>query len=257
VHWSYTRDAERLGEVTRRVHESFAAETADPAFAPEPARRADGAGWAAAAQRSVARGLDLLARQLAAGTIGGELADEAANMIAWRDAFLARCDAAVELVGDDAGLRIRHHGDYHLGQVLRGESGDFYVIDFEGEPMRPLAERRAKHSPLRDVAGMLRSFGYAAAVVAGERSGAAEPGHAPDPRAAVWEEHARRAFRAGYEGTDRGRSTPFLPAAPERTDALVALFETEKVFYELAYELQNRPSWTWIPLLGVSQLLGR
>jgi maltose alpha-D-glucosyltransferase/alpha-amylase len=256
-HAAYPLDAERLGVATRRLHESLAALRDDPAFAPEPATRADVARWAAGAGTSVERGLDLLERQLAAGAVVGPLADEAANLIAWRDAFLARTVATAELVGDDAGLRIRHHGDFHLGQVLRAENGDFFIIDFEGEPLRPLAERRHKHSALRDVAGMLRSFSYAAATVAAERGGAAEPGHAPDPRAAAWEESARRAFLRGYIGTGQGTAVPFLPSAPERAEALVALFETEKVFYELAYELHNRPAWVWIPLLGIAQLLAR
>jgi maltose alpha-D-glucosyltransferase/alpha-amylase len=255
VHWSYTGDAERLGAVTRRVHEALAAVTDDAAFAPEPARTAHVAAWAAAAEQAVHRGLDLLSRQLAGGALTGALADEAANMVAWRDAFVARTAATVDTVGDDAGLRIRHHGDYHLGQVLRADSGEFYVIDFEGEPLRPLAERRAKHSPLRDVAGMLRSFAYAAATAAAERGGTAEPGRAPDGRAATWEEQARTSFLRGYGAPGAGAA--FLPSSAERAAALVSLFETEKLFYELAYELQNRPAWVWIPLLGISQLLGR
>ena len=152
-------------------------------------------------------------------------------------------------IGDDVGRRIRHHGDYHLGQVLQAADGEFMVIDFEGEPARPLAERRAKHSALRDVAGMMRSFAYAAATCAeearpelGDRDARA--------RARRWERELRDAFMRGY--LPEGREHPsFLPQARARLDVLLTLFETEKVLYELTYELNNRPTWLWIPLRGL------
>ena len=108
------------------------------------------------------------------------------------------------------------------------------IIDFEGEPVRPLAERRALNSPARDVAGMLRSFAYAAAT-------AASHDDADRERAAQWEAMARAAFLDGYGDTS--------------ARALIALFELEKLFYELAYELNNRPTWVWIPLIGIQTLL--
>ena len=135
------------------------------------------------------------------------------------------------------GQRIRHHGDYHLGQVLHTADGGWRIIDFEGEPARPLAERRAKHHPLRDVAGMLRSFAYAAAVATAD---------APGPQRASWERAMRTAFLTGYD-----------PALTTESDqaGLLALFEAEKLFYELAYELGSRPDWVWIPLAGITDLL--
>jgi len=147
----------------------------------------------------------------------------------------AKLDAIVHSLGGPAaaGILSRHHGDYHLGQVLRTEH-DWMIIDFEGEPTRPLAERRALNSPARDVAGMLRSFAYAAAT-------AASHDDADRERAAQWETMARDAFLRGY-----GDST-----AP----ALISLFELEKLFYELAYELNNRPTWAWIPLIGIEKML--
>jgi trehalose synthase-fused probable maltokinase len=150
------------------------------------------------------------------------------------DAF-ARLDDIVNSLGGPsaAGILSRHHGDYHLGQVLRTES-DWMIIDFEGEPARPLADRRALNSPARDVAGMLRSFAYAAAA-------AASHDEADRERAAQWEAMTRAAFLRGYGDT----------SAP----ALVELFELEKLFYELAYELNNRPTWAWIPLLGIEKML--
>jgi maltose alpha-D-glucosyltransferase/alpha-amylase len=133
-------------------------------------------------------------------------------------------------------MRIRHHGDYHLGQVLRTPAGEFMIIDFEGEPSKPLAERRRKHSALRDVAGMLRSFAYAGAALAGGGRGA-EGGD--------WERKVRAAFLEGYL---RGPPPAFLPRDATNVEHLITLFETEKVFYELAYELNNRPDWLWIPM---------
>jgi trehalose synthase-fused probable maltokinase len=143
---------------------------------------------------------------------------------------------------------IRHHGDYHLGQVLRTEDGDFQIIDFEGEPARPLAERRERSSALRDVAGMLRSFAYAAATLAAEQQSS---GEVAARRASEWERGARDAFLDGYQG---GGNCAYLPSTPRKVDAVRELFETEKVFYELSYELNNRPAWVWIPLAGISAL---
>ena len=142
---------------------------------------------------------------------------------------------------------------YHLGQVLHTPDGAFRIIDFEGEPARPLEERREKHSALRDVAGMLRSFSYAAATCAntaraalGERDAVA--------RAEQWERELREAFLRGY--LPEAREHPhFLPQARARLDILLELFEMEKVFYELAYELNNRPGWAWIPLRGAERML--
>ena len=148
---------------------------------------------------------------------------------------LAHLDAIVHSLGGPAaaGILSRHHGDYHLGQVLRTDN-DWMIIDFEGEPARPLAERRALSSPARDVAGMLRSFAYAAAT-------AAAHDEADRDRAAQWEAMARREFLAGYGDT--------------RSGALIAMFELEKLFYELAYKLNNRPTWVWIPLAGIQTML--
>jgi maltose alpha-D-glucosyltransferase/alpha-amylase len=155
--------------------------------------------------------------------------------------------AAAERAGDDAGCATRHHGDYHLGQVLRTADGTFYIIDFEGEPAKPLEERRARHSPLRDVAGMLRSFAYAAATAAIERPRDADVA----ARAAQWEHEARAAFLAGYFAPGTGG---YLPRERPSADALLTVFELEKAFYELHYELRNRPTWVLIPLAGIARL---
>jgi trehalose synthase-fused probable maltokinase len=198
----------------------------------------------------------LLDRQRAAGKLSKERAAEAEALVGRRDHYLTWIEEVADLIGDDGGSKIRIHGDYHLGQVLRTKSDSFVIIDFEGEPTRSLAERREKASPLRDVAGMLRSLAYVAATLT------QTPNATKDPRSAAerelisgrWERDARAAFLRGYTGTmkdDRG----LLPTDPKRFDALLSLFEAEKAFYELAYELNHRPGWEWIPMRGVSRLL--
>jgi maltose alpha-D-glucosyltransferase/alpha-amylase len=150
------------------------------------------------------------------------------------------------------GARIRCHGDYHLGQVLVTE-GDIVIIDFEGEPARPIAERRAKNSPLRDVAGMLRSFSYAA--LAG--LGAATKTRPEDverlaPWADLWEVWVGAVFLRAYLLATRGAG--FLPSESDDVDALLQGFVVDKALYELGYELNNRPDWVHIPLAGLLRL---
>jgi trehalose synthase-fused probable maltokinase len=140
------------------------------------------------------------------------------------------------------GKLIRHHGDYHLGQVLWA-SGDWFVIDFEGEPARPLAERRRKRSPLRDVAGMLRSFAYAASAGPILRGIDVPEG---------WEQRARDEFMAGYMETVE---QTLLPPSEEAIQRLLSIFELEKAVYELRYELDNRPDWVGIPVAGIERLM--
>jgi maltokinase len=156
-----------------------------------------------------------------------------------------RYDRVAEIRSPGPGLRI--HGDLHLGQMLRADSG-WYVIDFEGEPARPLAERLAPSSPLRDVAGMLRSFHYAAAVVHHERG---EDDDSAD-LVAEWEERARTRFLEGYLGTPGIHD--LLPDETT-TERLLQAFELDKAVYEVAYETAFRPSWVGIPLGAIRRLL--
>jgi trehalose synthase-fused probable maltokinase len=140
------------------------------------------------------------------------------------------------------GRLIRHHGDYHLGQTLTSPSG-WVILDFEGEPARSLPERRRKRSPLRDVAGMLRSFAYAASAM--EQHGGRE---VPEG----WEDAARGAFLSGY----LGRVEPVLmPAGQAAIGKLLSIYELEKAVYELRYELNNRPDWVGIPVGAIVRLL--
>ena len=150
-------------------------------------------------------------------------------------------------------LRIRTHGDYHLGQVLYSRK-DFIIIDFEGEPARPLAERKLKRSPLRDVAGMLRSFHYASAVVLGEFKDKQSALLAP------WMEHWHtevcRSYLKGY--FSKADQASFLPKgadAESTTKLLLDVYLMEKALYELVYEINNRPAWVKVPLAGLLELL--
>src|SRR4051794_11603994 len=142
------------------------------------------------------------------------------------------------------GKIIRHHGDFHLGQTLWSEDrGNWVILDFEGEPARPLPERRRKRSPLRDVAGMLRSFAYVGSAAEILRGLAPPEG---------WEQRARDAFLAGYFETV---DSSLLPAGQEAINRLLMVFELEKAVYELRYELDNRPDWVRIPVAGIQRLI--
>ncbi|MGI8770192.1 MAG: maltose alpha-D-glucosyltransferase, partial [Acidobacteriaceae bacterium] len=151
-----------------------------------------------------------------------------------------------------ASLRIRIHGDYHLGQVLRSK-GDFVILDFEGEPARSLGERRAKQSPMKDVAGMLRSFSYAA--YAGLlKATTRRPGDRSrlDPWARLWEHSVGGAFLHAYRHATQGSGV--VPAEDESFRQLLEVYTLDKALYELVYELNNRPAWVRIPLNGILEI---
>jgi maltokinase len=148
------------------------------------------------------------------------------------------------------GPAVRVHGDYHLGQVMRTDRG-WYVLDFEGEPNRPLEERTRTTSVLKDVAGMLRSLQYASRFALVERGGAVPTGAAP--LAQAWEDRNRSAFLHGYHGC-KGIEQ-LLPPAPDDRGAVLMAFELDKALYELAYEEAFRPSWAAIPLAALERLL--
>ncbi|HEU4630052.1 MAG TPA: putative maltokinase [Gemmatimonadaceae bacterium] len=254
----FAAEARELGRVTRALHEALASDENDPAFAPTYAGDADVERWADGAREMMTGALDLLATRVRA--LDARSRAPAQALLGRRAALLRRLDEIADEVADevtehgDAGLLVRHHGDFHLGQVLRTTGGDWMIIDFEGEPARSLEERRARHSPLRDVAGMMRSFAYAAATAAGEVAGTAV-NPTVEVRAARWERDARAAFLDGYmHRVDDDEPDTLLPDTPQGSEALLTLFEIEKIFYELSYELNNRPTWAWIPLRGIAKL---
>jgi maltose alpha-D-glucosyltransferase/alpha-amylase len=250
---AFVADATRLGAITRALHDALASDDDNPDFAPEPATPEDLDRWALRIKRSAREALSLLERQLATFTFPKARAAEAQALVKRQDHFLAWIDELDERLGDDLGMQIRIHGDFHLGQVLRTRDGDFNIIDFEGEPSRSLEERREKASPLRDVAGMLRSFAYAAATLALSVEKTLDM-PTRELRSARWERDVRAAYLSGYLGKPDDDAPDILPEGAEHVHQLIALFEAEKAFYELSYELNNRPGWAWIPMRGISKL---
>ena len=228
--------ARRLGEITAQMHLSLAADTADGGFAAEAFTAEYRDSLCQSMGKATRRMMQLLEQKL------GALNDEAAGLLLREQEILRRHAALMDHTVNAKRMRI--HGDYHLGQVL-DTGGDFIIIDFEGEPGRPLNERRIKHSPLRDVAGMLRSFDYAAHTVLAQRAEQAE----------AWVECVSGAFLSAYSATAKGAS--FLPASEQELRMLLDVCLLEKAVYEVCYELNNRPDWVGIPLRGVTRILDR
>ena len=220
----------RLGEVTAQLHAALAAHGDDPHFTPE---------------EPSAESLGLLAAQIdeeISATFAALPENDALGAVAHRAEELRDLVHDLAAVGP-AGLAIRTHGDYHLGQVLWTTDGDWVVIDFEGEPARSLPERRRKRSPLRDLAGMTRSFAYAR-----DRTILLDGLEAPPG----WVEACREAFLEGYLATAEER---LLPSSRVGFERLLGLFELEKLVYELRYETRNRPEYAPIPIVSMLRLL--
>jgi maltose alpha-D-glucosyltransferase/alpha-amylase len=181
-------------------------------------------------------------------------ADNAALVLSRRLDLHARAHAIASATPNSAGQRIRIHGDYHLGQLLRSH-GDFVILDFEGEPARSLAERRTKQSPLKDVAGMLRSFSYAAyAGLNGFAQRRPDDARNLEPWARLWQSAVSDEFLRAYHSTVES-SDPSLVPTQGQTQLLLKAYLLEKSLYELLYEMNNRPTWVHIPLAGIQNLL--
>lgn len=250
----FAAEAEQLGTVTRALHEALASGDPGSDFAMHRAEASDVRTWARSAVQMIEAASGALERAISEQRLPREMLDEARAITERRPRYVAWITELADGIDADAGAKTRTHGDYHLGQVLRSSARQFLVIDFEGEPLRPLSERRVRHSPLRDVSGMLRSFSYCAAVGSGlSASGTA---HSSEPRAAVraarWERAVRDAFLRGYFA--ESKDAALLPRSQNNTGRLISLCEAEKLFYELRYELDHRPDWVWIPLRGIANL---
>ena len=247
VHGAYLALVQTLGVRTAELHRAFAQSTGDNGFDPEPASAQDYAQWKERVRQDAASSLDLLARRL--DQVPAASAEEARAIAGRREQILARIDALQAPAGRV--LKTRHHGDYHLGQVLISKN-DFIITDFEGEPARPVEERRRKHSPIRDIAGMVRSFSYAAGAGLGRAIETPEEEAKLGRLAADWEAQARNVFLRAYDETARAAG---IYASDADFKALLDLFELEKALYELRYELNNRPDWVRWPLSGISRLV--
>ncbi len=248
-HGIFLRRARTLGRRTAELHRAFATSIGDPAFEPEPITAGDLERWIAQARSTAEQALATLERERE--RVPTELRAEAGALLARRAEVFARI--AVPPLGDAVVLKTRYHGDFHLGQVLV-VADDFMIVDFEGEPGREPEVRRRKSSPLRDVAGLLRSINYAAvAAVRGVATDHGEDTSALELLAQEWERRSAAAFLDGYRATIAG--CPSFPGEPGAAQRLLELFVLEKAFYEMSYELANRPSWLRIPLEGIRAIL--
>ncbi len=248
----YMEAADKLGRRTAELHLALGAQPNDPlkhpAFAPETISSTDLQAIFESLRRQASMAFDALKYNLA--QLPDETVDLAATVLSRRhrilDHFRPRAD------GGFHAQRIRIHGDYHLGQVLRVVS-NFVILDFEGEPSRPLAERRAKQSPLKDVAGMLRSFSYAAySTLINYTARRPEDLDRLEPWAQLWDHQVSAQFLRAYRETARGAA--FLPERSEDFAMLLDTYLFDKALYELLYELNSRPAWVLIPLRGILSL---
>jgi maltose alpha-D-glucosyltransferase/alpha-amylase len=247
VHVVYLILMRRLGQRTGELHQALARTTGDPAFDPEPVTAADLEHWG----NTIRGDLHAAIHSLQGRELTPAARDMADQVIALQPEILARIDAAIHRPID--AVKTRHHGDYHLGQVLVVEN-DFVIIDFEGEPARPVAERSRKHSALRDAAGMLRSIDYAAHIAV-DRFTRDRPQDRStlQPFAGRWRTLTAQAFLEGYEEAVAGSGV--FPQDNGNGQALIQLFTLEKALYEIRYELGSRPAWVTIPLEGLLDLL--
>lgn len=220
-----------LGRVVAELHRTLAGQFGTHEIGPETF-----AGWTHVMQLQLDRVLELAARAPQ---------PQVRAVVDAAEELHARFDSLADL--GDAGRTTRVHGDLHLGQLLRRPDGRWLVLDFEGEPARPLSERRRPHSPLRDVAGMIRSFDYAAAHDSVDNTGG-------EPPAALreWRDELTRAFTSAY---DAAAPRQLLPPDPSVRRRLRAAFVLDKAIYELGYELDNRPTWAPIPAGGILRVL--
>ncbi|MEJ1172470.1 maltose alpha-D-glucosyltransferase [Variovorax sp. CCNWLW235] len=232
-----------LGRRTAELHKALAMRTGAAAFEPEPLLAEDIARYTAQARADVATTLSLLRDRL--GQLPAPAQIDGQALLTMEDALQA--SIAARKPQTQGGIKSRYHGDFHLGQVLVRDN-DFVIIDFEGEPARSFDERRAKGSPLRDVAGMLRSFNYARWSALRRVAQSVEEAAYLAPPAAAWEQATREAFMDGY-------SQAAGDGSAQIDTELLALFELEKALYELRYELNNRADWAQVPLNGVLALL--
>lgn len=248
----YLDAAALLGRRTAEMHLALATPSDNPAFTAESFTTEDLTADAGRIETQLSLSLEAL--KSGVSRLAGVGADSAVLVLSRQNDLFSRARAIASASPADFGKRIRIHGDYHLGQVLRTR-GDYTILDFEGEPARTLAQRRAKQSPLKDVAGMLRSFSYAAYAALND-SAQSRPDEAKNLEiwAGLWHNAVSieflRAYRIAIEATN-----PYLIPQPAEAQLLLNGYLLEKALYELLYELDNRQAWVRIPLAGILTLL--
>jgi len=246
---TYLAAAELLGQRTAEMHLALASVASDPAFAPEPFTMESQQALEQSVSGLLVRVFSLLRDKLK--YLPAEWRGKAEKLAERESEIAARFNTALR--EPIRAMRTRIHGDYHLGQVLRTEN-DFVIIDFEGEPARSIEERRVKRSPLQDVAGMLRSFHYAAfAPLLGEDRVPGDDATRMGVWAEAWNSWVAERYLAKY--FDTAKDASYLPATQAEIQIVLELHLLEKAIYELGYELNNRPAWIGIPLQGISKLL--
>ncbi|MBI4249822.1 MAG: maltose alpha-D-glucosyltransferase [Elusimicrobia bacterium] len=249
---TYVESARLLGRRTAELHGALSSDPEDPAFSPESFTEFDRKSLYHGMVSHAEKAFRLLRQRIK--SLPPEAQPEAGQALERSAEIQGRFQAIRDR--KISSMRIRCHGDYHLGQVLY-TGKDFVIIDFEGEPDRPLSWRRIKRSALRDVAGMLRSFDYAAcaALMGHSRVPAFRPEDALrlQPWAGLWSQLAGAAFLSAYR--EAAGAAPFLPRSAEEFDLLLDVHLLEKAVYELRYELNHRPAWAHIPLRGILKLL--
>lgn len=244
----YFMEARQLGERTADVHLALGKPKGPPSFAPEPFTTMHQQSIYQWARTLLVRTLETLRKRQA--RLPEEVRASVAALLA-REAEIERLLRRVTRTKIEA-ERIRCHGDLHLGQVLH-TGDDFVLIDFEGEPARPLNERTYKRTPLRDVMGMIRSFNYATEAVL--RGGLYREQDIDNlrPWARIWEDYVGTEYLRGY--LERAADAPFIPQQTEHLDLLLSFYGIEKAIYEIGYEMNNRPEWLPIPILGLAGIL--
>jgi maltose alpha-D-glucosyltransferase/alpha-amylase len=237
-----------LGRRTGELHLALASGTPDPAFAPEP--------FNAMAQRSVYQSMRATLRRILAlvekklPDLSAKCRDEAREVLAEEKEILAREKRLLDRRTNAAKIRI--HGDYHLGQLLY-TGKDFVILDFEGEPARPLSERKLKRSALRDVAGMMRSFQYAAYSALWQPAMRTEDVPFLERWADIWYRQMSSVFLQSYLQTTT--DAMFIPNNSDDLQIMLEAYLLDKAVYEIGYELNNRPSWVVIPIRGIKHIL--
>ncbi|MFO1304695.1 MAG: maltose alpha-D-glucosyltransferase [Burkholderiales bacterium] len=241
---------ETLGRRTAEMHRALATPSGDPAFEPAPCGDQDVEALRSGLLRDTDVTLEILAARVE--TLDEDVRDDAQRLLAKADALRGQARRIVPASVD--AMRTRIHGDYDLRRVLISKH-DFVIVDFEGDPALPLEERHTKQSPLRDVAGMLRSFAYAAAVTRDGHGTAPEQRERAAARLEEWRQHTSAAFLQGYRGAIGDASS--VPADADTFARLVDAFTLDKALRELRYELANRPEWVAIPLAAILDFAGR
>jgi maltose alpha-D-glucosyltransferase/alpha-amylase len=245
AHEAYLALIRVLAARTAELHKALAQPTQDSSFAPQPLTRADLDAYRERALDEARNAFAMLASGLE--QVPAADRDRAGAVLALREQVLAHIEAMSSQAPQ--GLKLRIHGDYHLGQVLVTRN-DFVIIDFEGEPGHSLEQRGAKHSPLRDVAGMLRSFNYVQHSALRKVAHNEAEGVRLAPLAREWEVKVREVFLSEYDAAAHDAKI-YGSETLRAGSGLLGLFELEKALYELRYELGNRPGWAGIPLQGI------